>query len=919
MASDIDQSLSLKAQLKDEISPALRKMNASIKTTQEALKELGTSTEQLSQTIGSSTQNMADSNSRSAEKLQEDLKKTGGAFQDLSKEARTSSKEVGEALKEAFSLGGQGKTVSEMDNELEGLKRTLEGMASTSRPITSKSKNVKALGTDTLNRKVIPAFTALHDTLDDFPDTLGGINAAGKSGEGSVNKLSSALGAVNERVSGLGKTFDKLKFTLLDFASAVTTGFFGSQGMKLRGLQTSAGRKRGPGAFRQAETTVPLISMLSKAPEDVWGPAYETLLDTSSLALETFPLITDRMVELSKATGLSTAAFADMFVEMKEISNLSGEEWLDVTKKINFFVASSRATIEEIQQALAGSTEEMLGFSRAARKAYAEHSMAVAAQSATAGIGAGAGGDMFRTLQRDPTALGQAQGLLNSQGMDYHLRTGVMSGEMSDVFTNVADALAQFAQAEKAAGRNIQALEHRQAFEARFGSFASPEMALRLAERAQELGPGGFRDEAARLQKEGKDVNFQTLVGDVRGTAAEKIEQLQGLASAAGMQIGTHTIDALEKGMDPILAMTTNLVFKLNDLPEMAKQGIAFFSIGMNVMSALQNLPGVPDIIKKAISGPLEHFIGATVVANYIPRAMGGDSLTEQAADYFPGMPFLQEIAKERMQEREVAEGLSSPTGVYQFVPPPKTDVMDPVNWTSGFEKNKEEAKTALFEIKEKMSMDALGVSTMSPQERLELARNALKESQEHVIQLNALSKDKGLLKAKYWEENIKPDIQQKYDELSRKVIRDLPITQQNEIRWERAALEEQLAYTPAQIAGDSALADSLVKDEQIVNMRNDVLNSLRQIIAETDTAVDTVLAPIQRQQLAKSEELLKANQENNVLMVSLIDAVGNSGLTEAQKAALTNMLNSGPGGVPDPLGGSSGDNRVDREDGGRF
>jgi len=930
MADNIDQTMSLKAALKDEVSPSLQKINQGAKTTQQALNELGEKTRATGASMGSNMGEAAAKNNQAAAQIQGELKKTGGAFQDLGREAGTSSKNVGAALQNAFAAGKQAQTADDLDDQLGGLKSTLQGMASTNRPLSAKSKNMKALGEDTLNRKVIPAFQALHDTLDDYPSSLGDINSAQRTHIGLSEKMARSLDAVNKRVSGLGKAFDSIKNSAVDLVGAVTTSWFGTQGMKVREHQTTAARQRGVKSFAAAEKVVPEIQRRTQAPDSEWGGAFNAMLDTSREAMESFPRIIEHMVDLAKATGLSSEAFADLFVQMKEISGLTGDKWLDISKKINKFASMSRASIDDIYNALRGATDQMVNFSREARKAYAESSMAGAAASANAGLGSGFAADFFEQM-KDIGSKQYMQGLINSYGTTKaDLGQMQQEGDVAGTYGAGAEALVKFArQIEQTTGSILTTGTALQAWqqtaEAKTGVSAA--QAKKLMAREEELNAIGSSlvGEAERLKAAGKEVNFETLTGTIRNTAGEKAERIQAMANSAAMSIGVHTVKAIEQGMDPLLAMTGGIVDKLASMPDMTRKGIAFFSIGINVMSALRPmLRGMGmGAIADAISGPLETLVGAAIVGTGVKK-LGEQSYEAQAEKMFPGQPEMQMAAVKQMIEQGNAQikdviGDSRGYGVRSRDGGLKRDS----SWANANDIYMDAvSKQGLKYDQARMAAIDAAKGTDS-RKQLETRNAFIQEGIAKTQQLQVLTGNDAVLRAKYFQDH-RAEMEKKsaslagpafFDQLRNQisaVTGGITAPSQNQIQYK--IMQDALDQSPAELANNQNL-NSIVSDQDIAGVKQQLTNELATTQQRITDVMGQISTDIPEAQLRKSGELNELQRVNNDLILTLIQVVRDGGKSSEDTDRIIAALQGRMKDVPD-LSSSEG---IDTEIVGRY
>lgn len=626
---DLDQTLSLQAKMDDKITPALQKIDKGLKTTQQALRELEASLTQASEKVGGGAENMADRSNRATERLQEDLRKTGGAFQELGSTAKQSSEEVGGAIRNALYTKGSAQRLQELDKELGSLKNSLEGMANTNRGSSIRARKMQAIGQDTLNKRVIPAFQELHATLDQYPETLQEITGAEQERMGTMNRT---LKGVSDRVSGFGDRIKAIGLGVEDFVAGIVTGVTGAAGMKLRGIQVGAARIGGAGAYQEGGLLVPDIMRASQASEDVWGDAYETLLDTSKVAHEMYPYMLSQMTNLSKVTGIATGYFAEMAVQMTEIAHLDTGKWNELSQKIHTFAVESRAGVQELSNVLSEAVDKMTRYNREQRAAYANAALAGAAAGADIGLGAQAGATLIEGIQNDPQWMARIQGLAGGD-----VRGDVMDPTKHlDLLARTYGGAGQFAM-----DRNMNMADPiaRQAFNAIAGG---PGMDADAVAKITEV----MQDNNLRTQKEFREWfrqyqdmasgdqsdDYRKALGAIRGSAGEQFERQRAILESAGMEIGNQTIKAVEAGMEPTIAMTAKIVDSLSRIDRNSEQfwskGIAFFSIGMNLVKALESVTSlIPGMgwLSKALSTPAGTVVGAAIGANVIGGAVAGN------------------------------------------------------------------------------------------------------------------------------------------------------------------------------------------------------------------------------------------------------------------------------------------------------
>jgi len=636
MTPDLDQNLSLKASLEDKVSPALQKIKQGVRSTRDALNELVQSATTTEGGVSRAAEGMASKTANATDRLQGDLKKTGGAFESLSKEASTSSQEIGKAVQESLYGRESQQKLKELDKELGGLKSSLEGMASTARPISTRSKKLQAIGRDTLNKQVIPAFQELHATLDQYPNVLEEISMLENRRMENMGRFGDSISGVNDRVSGFGEKIKEFALGMEDLAAGIATGVLFLQGLKLRDLQTEAGRVGGIGAFSSTEHAALDINTATEAPVDVWKEAYLTLLDISRESKSTFPYMLKKMVELEKVTGIAAETFASLRVRMVEIGNVKANAWEDLTKKIHTFATSSRASIEEMTVSIQDAADSMLMFSRDARRSYAESMMASAAASKNLGLDANAAKTAWEAAHTF-TGRAQAIGLLAKGGVKEDVTQLLSGGEVGKFTEAIFKAAGRVAQSERrrTGTENLAMEEIAGPLQAQFGELGfTPQDWAKLAEADKN---GQLGDVVARaIAAAGDTGDFDAALQAIRGTFKETSEKFGATAETLGMQIGKQQVMAVEKAMNAGLPYAQQSAGYLLDLDRASKEHFSksagFFLLAQNLLSGLSSVVGlipfgIGEKLQGVLSGPLEKLAGGAAIAYGIHRLTGGDSI----------------------------------------------------------------------------------------------------------------------------------------------------------------------------------------------------------------------------------------------------------------------------------------------------
>lgn len=372
MADNIDQTLSLNATLKNNVTPELKKINEGLKTTQGAMQSLNQQMSHLGDVMGGAAEASAARHQAASDKINADLSKTGQSFQDLERTAQDSSKGVGNALSDALYNRGSAQRLNELDKELGGLKNTFMGLASTAQPMSQRAGKMKAMGKDTLNRRVIPAFQKLHETLDDFPDTLRELNALETDRLEHTEQMGNILERVNQRVSGFGDRIRALKLNMEDFANVVMGTLTYRAANDLQARQRDAGQLGGLDAFFELPKIIRKSLQLTKAPIETWEGALDILIELDSVSHRAMPRLLKQFVELSKYSGESVEVIATLQEKLVSMSGLREGDFGQIFIQMSNLAKETRISMDELVGSLQSVTEVMAGLGQEAKRAYAE-------------------------------------------------------------------------------------------------------------------------------------------------------------------------------------------------------------------------------------------------------------------------------------------------------------------------------------------------------------------------------------------------------------------------------------------------------------------------------------------------------------------------------------------------------------------
>jgi hypothetical protein len=649
---DLDQTLSLKASMDDDITPALQKIDKGLKTTQDALNELSQAMTAAGQKVGTAAEGMASKAGQSTEKLQSDLKDTGGAFDELGDSAEKNSERVGQALKDSLYTRDASQRLTELDRELGGLKGTFEGMASTARPARGKAKALQAIGKDSINKKVIPAFQELHATLDDFPDTLEDITRLQQKYTDQTGKFGGLLDGVSKRVDGFGASVDKFKFTIQDFVGGITTAGGTAAAVDVRKQQIGAGRIAGAEAFQNLPQIWSDTLRESQAPISEWQGALDRLLELGQMSKDQMPSVIAGFVDVSKATQLSVDSLTEMHDQLKTIGGLKGDEFTGVLNKMKMMADEGRVSMEALAMAVQGSAGDLRLLSQEARKAYAENVLTTVSGLEEMGLdGAKTFEEMKAAILGSNEGLAQAVRAMGSQlGMTAEeAMASIRKGEfdkaigavLQDIKERMPGMLPEAAQEGLLFHHEVQGMAG--AFQ---GLPIHPELLGALRRLEETTGEVNVMDVFKELQADATkaaaeatggrpEAYLETLSDTIRNTLPEVFEKYLAVAEEMNVRIGESMANVFEpmaqQSLDKFTEIKDTVIGWDDQFDRFFSEGIAYYTLATNVMTALRGvlsiipgMGGIGKMMEGGVGGAISTVLGAVGLKKLFGGEEGG-------------------------------------------------------------------------------------------------------------------------------------------------------------------------------------------------------------------------------------------------------------------------------------------------------
>jgi hypothetical protein len=588
MTPDLDQTLSLKAQLVDQVSPALEKIDKSSQTTQEALKKMAESGEQAGETLGRSTTNMADKTDHATGKMKDSLGQAGSAFKEFGTSASEGSKQAGKALEEALYSGNTASRLQSLEKDLKDLDSTFGSMAGVQRAATGRARSLSHISHDSINKKLIPAFQELHGTLDQYPDTLSKINKMeqdrmnmleGGEGGNILSKVGSRIAGVSDRIAeaqgALGEMWDMVKGVTAPIAGLLGLAAFSKAGGQAQEVQRTMLQVGGIDEAQQVPVQLAQTMHQAQIPLDEAAEQMLLITQYAADAADEMPSIVTQMTNISKATGVASSEVIGLRDKIVSLADVDGEGFQRLFARVSSYATETRADISEMTELFAQAGDEMIRFSGDARDAYANAVLAAGATARQFGMEAGAPGDLYEGARTNMEQAARLQGLIADTGKNvYDL---VRQGAKGELFADaISEAMKKLGGEQRFLdpNRNPQLVgPEYHAFQEIVGQAGVTEdMFMRAIEAVrQHRAEGGTEDfyqifmrEAERIQKGTEAIDDKAAI--FRKTLAEQSERYlsemnSGLiipGAAAFEMLGTFSVEGLSllhKGMNKILGV----------------------------------------------------------------------------------------------------------------------------------------------------------------------------------------------------------------------------------------------------------------------------------------------------------------------------------------------------------------------------
>ena len=433
----LDQNLSLKASMQDKITPVLGKIKRYLNDTRKAFRGMTSESTQAESGVTGATGKMASEVESDLGRIRSGLESTGKGFDQFEDRATQGSKKVGKSIQDAVYTKGADQRLTELDSDLGKLGKTFDSMASRQRTVSGAAASLKSTTKDSINKKVIPAFDALHGTLDKYPDTLEDINQLEQDRTKYLEDQGGALKRVATRIDDagnrIGAAAEGIKFGMSDMVAAMQAGAVGVAGMRVQEGQVEAGRAAGTEAFQNAPTVLREAMKASRATMGTIQPLQVMMLELHATSDETFPAIARDIVNVGEATGLAKDEVAALYDQLTNVAGVKGEGFIDVYDNIKFFAENSRASLSEISDSVNKAADDMILFSGDARKAFVTSTAAAAAAARNMGMEGDVGTRVVKTIQDSPEMAGKLQGMATGLGMKVDIQAMLEAGNVAGV------------------------------------------------------------------------------------------------------------------------------------------------------------------------------------------------------------------------------------------------------------------------------------------------------------------------------------------------------------------------------------------------------------------------------------------------------------------------------------------------------
>jgi chaperonin cofactor prefoldin len=562
---DLDQTLSLKAQLKDSVSPQLRKIQELARSTRAKFEEAVQAFSSGGEQMGSSTQKAADQVEQSSAKIKQGLTEVAQTFESTGEAAKTNSSKIGKAVEDALYTKGASSRIDELEKDLGVLNKTFQSMAASQKTVSGKARTMQAVAHDSLHKKVIPAFQELNATLNDYPETLEEINKLEQDRLKYLEKGEGLLSKVKDRVKGVESAVNTIQLGVQDAVAAGTTGVVGSVGMEVQEQQRGAARIAGADYFKTLPQTLAEVSREAETTIDNVQPITEAIMELRSAPRETLGPLVKEIYNIEKASGLAGAEVAQLYDHMARLGGIKGEDMTVLMDQVKYFAEESVASTDEMFQTLQRAGDQISLFSGEARQAFAQASLAAAASSANMGLGVSGAADLQDRLINDPTAMARAQGFLNAAGIDKDLQGLYSAGKQDEAFEAMAQAMRQQFQ-----GVDFANAVQRQAVSAQAGPLFDVDTIAKIVQNATLTGEktGGTAPELAAQAKEKARGKMAETAEVTRATFVEELEKAGGATQQGLLESGRKTVEAFSTATDKATEAISKFTDTFNMLDE---------------------------------------------------------------------------------------------------------------------------------------------------------------------------------------------------------------------------------------------------------------------------------------------------------------------------------------------------------------
>lgn len=521
MTPDLDQTLSLKAQLTDTVSPQLQKIERNATQARQTLQSMIDAIQGGQGTMGAAASKMSSGVEESTDKLKKNLGGVSQSFKETGEAATQSSKEIGSALQDAIYSKGADQKIGELEADLGKLNKTMTGMASSQRTVSGRARSISAIAHDSLNKKVIPAFQELHGTLDQYPDTLAKINSLeedrmdmldGRGGGGG-----DVLAGVADRSGGGGKLDGALRDIQLgmgDLAGAIQTMVMGQAGISMQERKANAVQIGGADMFEKLPYMVEQAADAGQTSMDNVAPIVDTLIELRGVTEANIGQLAGDFYSMEKAGFAAGTEIASLYDKMQRLGGVKGEEFTILADQVKYFSEESVLSSQEMFGVLKNAAEGMTMFSGEAAKAYRSSSLAAAAAASNMGLDENTGTNLASTLMDSAESMSRAQGLVNNAGLGVNVQELVSGGRIDELQDAIFAAMS-----DRFGDMDLTQPVAREAFRSMSGGLMSPDEFMRMQKSGGTTGAGTGSKSAVEMKEKG---NL-----DAPGSVSESVEAIR--------------------------------------------------------------------------------------------------------------------------------------------------------------------------------------------------------------------------------------------------------------------------------------------------------------------------------------------------------------------------------------------------------